>query len=1243
MILGITTFTKRCIDCTDQQGMAFKLEYDIRGGSTGIWSQLILVPPKLEFGLPTQFSCPVNGFIYFDSFFGLQAISMMSTCIDIQLGSFPIMNLQSILYISNDCDLNAMCDLIDVSSVDSDVNIYVWSIFPSSISELRLGYFMTLLPYGENRCGIASVISTDSNHLLAKLFQLRISVLGTSITVEATVDQMRLYFNDTARIFGVYPTLLFGTVVQSNEWNEAPLNIAGQLQNEFINVLQEDAEMYFNLSISNYNERISNARISLQSDQEQLDMIQNTNMNDSLLLNRSRSEYNDALSVLLNTNQTANDIQAMVDEAGQELTDLRMRLDDLCTIRRCPEQCIPELKCETCATNVTVPILGVCNVTCTRHREVKQTVGYIEVNKWGWFREKMCISLSVCFFWTCYTEVQCTNQTICKRYLAMEPVYEVVNETYTTSCEKPCQTGLATDTVESTCCTSVGCIGGADDDDDEGNSVPDLACINENTVCEMSHDIIFNALEEAEDNSTSLLRQLQEANRNVSIANLYLMRARARLTISETLFKQSSRALEEAQKIQQIAESSYQQVLSDNDNIQGLINLLNSTNETTLIEIVNVTFNVTIITESPTSLPLDVSYHVPMLNYTSTARIVVDFQRAELSVHNAAMSIVDGIFLSSSRSRRSAKTARQADINDTQETADSNQLYFEEKCSEILNLQEYIMVLNSSIATIAEMAISTMMSITANEQFIANLTETSAEMFSQPQSTNTTRLAVDFNVTINSTTVEVGESETELEILDYLQNLGSLSGTVGEDVKVDSFRSWLVEMQDLHNRTDTAAGFQCFGFSDCLYIITIATEELLISSPSLIADPFLDAYPSARQTLLDIVQSVSITITDASHSLQKFYAIIGDPQLTSYYCAQLPVIIQQPPQRINPCEGSTLQLSCNASSNFSVSFKWKRDEIELQNANISTLTIENIQLADSGNYTCEATNHIGTVETIEVSVEVQQPPEFFLEPSNIAVYYGDRNNVTFQCNATGWPYPGFTWHFKPKNSDNDFVVVPNEVDNEYSVGSPKPEDEGFYFCSASNEQATIQSHIVELTVLESSAAQLLQNFTVNFTLNAGRHMTAVNEESRNLAKESLIDLIDRSIDLKSAVIYRENIKITQFGSKMIVSFSLISNNISYPETSLEYINHLVPIAFNEWDTVRQELKEWITNENLVINTSGLIYTSDPSSVVIGAAEQTCPSGRGIAMTNHFLCGKYNIFRVSKVIGALPVSRLLTRI
>ena len=529
-----------------------------------------------------------------------------------------------------------------------------------------------------------------------------------------------------------------------------------------------------------------------------------------------------------------------------------------------------------------------------------------------------------------------------------------------------------------------------------------------------------------------------------------------------------------------------------------------------LIEILNVTFDVTIITESPTSIPLDVSYHVPLLNHTSTRRVVVDFQRVELSVRNAAMSIVEDIFLLNIRSKRSIKTARQA----TLETADSNELYFEEKCGEVTNLQEYIMVLNNSISSIAEMAISSMMSVTANTELIENLAETSMELFSQPQNINTSMLAMDFNVTFNSTTVELGVSETELELLGFLQNLGSLSGAVGEDVEEDSFRSWLLEMQDLHNRTATAAGFDCLSFSDCLNTVADVTDELLIFAPSSIANTLLDAFPLARKALLDIVQSSNITITKASQNLRKFYNIIGHVRLTSYYCAQPPVIIEQPPQRVNPSEGSTLQLTCNVSSDFPITYRWKRDEIELLNANLSILTIQNIQLAGSGNYTCEATNHIGTVITIEVSVEVQQPPAFFLEPNDIDVYYGDSNNATFQCNATGWPFPGFTWYFKPKNSVDDFMEIPGEVDNEYSVGYPKPENEGLYYCSASNEQDTIQSHIVELTVLEASVTQLSQNFMVKFTLNVDDNsLTDVSEESRNLTQAIFIGLIEDNMSI----------------------------------------------------------------------------------------------------------------------------------
>ena len=297
-------------------------------------------------------------------------------------------------------------------------------------------------------------------------------------------------------------------------------------------------------------------------------------MNIYILLNRSQDEYNDALSMLLIANQTLEDIQGMVDQADEELTDIRMELDNLCTIRMCPVQCIPTMRCNTCATNVTTPIQAICTVTCAKFMEVKCLTGYKSAYKWGWFKRKHCKSSCICWFWSCKTVKRCETVSVCERYLALEPVYEIVNVSYSTTCEEPCQKGSETDTIKASCCGSVGCNGDSGADNQEGSTIPDPTCVSMNKICESSRELIFNALEVAEDNSASLLRELQEANRNVTIANLHVMRFFARLTTSET---QSSRALEEAQKIYQIAETAHQRIISDNGDIQVFIDLMNTT------------------------------------------------------------------------------------------------------------------------------------------------------------------------------------------------------------------------------------------------------------------------------------------------------------------------------------------------------------------------------------------------------------------------------------------------------------------------------------------------------------------------------------------------------------------------------------------------------------------------------------------------------------------------------------------
>lgn len=95
-------------------------------------------------------------------------------------------------------------------------------------------------------------------------------------------------------------------------------------------------------------------------------------------------------------------------------------------------------------------------------------------------------------------------------------------------------------------------------------------------------------------------------------------------------------------------------------------------------------------------------------------------------------------------------------------------------------------------------------------------------------------------------------------------------------------------------------------------------------------------------------------------------------------------------------------------------------------------------------------------------------------------YIGDVNGVRFTSNATGWPFHGFRWYFRPKNRQN-FTQIPNEDENEYFISNPQPKHEGSYYCVAFNEQGSNKSNIVNLTILDVSVLQLSQSFSINFT------------------------------------------------------------------------------------------------------------------------------------------------------------------
>ena len=204
---------------------------------------------------------------------------------------------------------------------------------------------------------------------------------------------------------------------------------------------------------------------------------------------------------------------------------------------------------------------------------------------------------------------------------------------------------------------------------------------------------------------------------------------------------------------------------------------------------------------------------------------------------------------------------------------------------------------------------------------------------------------------------------------------------------------------------------------------------------------------------------------------------------------------------------------------------------------------------------------------------------------------------------------------------------------------PLPKDEGSYYCEAFNEQGFIRSRIVNLTVLDSSVVQVAQTVYFNFTsLNDPEESTTVDtnynfEDNDNLGsgfddisfasnafKTNMVEILSTRIPLGST--YIDNITVFHNSSSGVtVSFTLYSQNISYPEIPLTEINQLAPQARVDWLPVWEGLQMLLTSSEFIVDDGITEYISNPSSVQFGILQFTCPVGKDVSAINNFLCGK----------------------
>ena len=139
------------------------------------------------------------------------------------------------------------------------------------------------------------------------------------------------------------------------------------------------------------------------------------------------------------------------------------------------------------------------------------------------------------------------------------------------------------------------------------------------------------------------------------------------------------------------------------------------------------------------------------------------------------------------------------------------------------------------------------------------------------------------------------------------------------------------------------------------------------------------------------------------------YGSIGGYTLTGTYIPlpELPFIQSQPVASTTLVEGQTLSLSVSVLTNTTVRYQWFKAGAKIPGATSSKLTIKPVRYTNTGDYTVEVKNAVGTVVSEVASVLVDYKPVFTQQPVPQVVATG--GSAAFQVTSHGTEPLSYRW------------------------------------------------------------------------------------------------------------------------------------------------------------------------------------------------------------------------------------------
>uniref|UniRef100_A0A1X7TT31 EGF-like domain-containing protein n=1 Tax=Amphimedon queenslandica TaxID=400682 RepID=A0A1X7TT31_AMPQE len=604
--------------------------------------------------------CLVKSHFQFNNFDHINSVSILSSCLVFRIDELEFSNLPLKLTLSPQ-NIGIIPNRVSTVTIQSRIE-----------SEVTIGNFITMLPNSDSKYpDLQAILFSDDNDVFCMLPSVNISLFDTQITTPVQINEDGVQFRSPLNLFYIGETNVLGRGSADRPWGSLQLHlkviftadsssdlsnyINTELRGEIENAVQHIESAYNAFKSSSHKVAdLTKHRNTLEKEwteiQTNLDSIEKE-------LRRAEKDRDDHEALLYH------EIEAYWN-ATEELSE---SIESACRIQECKRTCKSGIVFTTCFVPVTVVVEKSCGYYAREKATIHEEIGTkTKICSYG--RPKKDLTgaivggiLSLVTTSPIFAVVGIVGSIFSKRKMPCMPI-EVIDYTWSPKTHfsavvryRKCDVLSVKEHKNINC-----------------NYTSPCAVYEVDPVCDAKN-------EECYGNRTKIIENFsmedEELIANIKMRHFHYKQALNQLIKLSSEFAvltlQNSSKSEEieatdlriqiAQESEKVANRSYLSIKASHDRIISFRDALQN-NFNSIIRITDVSFDVTLETQTPVIVPLNVIYEITSRRATHEVRIVVDISATDDLVKktiydNIYDDIIDNVIGGSLRKRRNVASS----------------------------------------------------------------------------------------------------------------------------------------------------------------------------------------------------------------------------------------------------------------------------------------------------------------------------------------------------------------------------------------------------------------------------------------------------------------------------------------------------------------------------------------------------------------------------------------------------------